>query len=253
MDQMHIRASFIPHTFTQKRGERLFATLLSHPNRETGPTAVTPSHKCSISALRATAPWLKGAGPCVLQKQPLNRKEKDASTMLPIIYLRSLAHLVVEHSRYQLWDLKLTARRCPRATERPMARGADPETSVLLRSVVARTHKTSWRVAMISIPSPWPALTPPESYMETRRKMSADIPTCLQPDIKVSGCLNRKHILLYIRVNVASFCCWYNKVVASSQSEHSATRHNENVAGVRVKDKWVKDLPSIEFTHKNEL
>lgn len=62
-----------------------------------------------------------------------------------------------------------------------MARGADPETSFLLRSVVARTHNTSWKVAMISIPSPWPALIPSESCTETRRKMSLDIPTRFQP------------------------------------------------------------------------
>lgn len=74
---MHTRASFNPPTFTQKKGEKLFATSLSHPNRETGPSAVTPSHKCSISALIATAAWLKGAGPQVLQKRSASEEEGE--------------------------------------------------------------------------------------------------------------------------------------------------------------------------------
>lgn len=40
---------------------------------------------------------------------------------------------------------------------------------------------------------------------------------------------------------------------ASCQSKHSTSRHNENVTGVRVKDKSVNDLPSIEYICKNGL
>lgn len=106
---------------------------------------------------------------------------KGRNYHLSLIFLPSLTHPEVGHCRYQQREVKLTARRCPKATERPMAKGADPETSVLLRSVVARTHNTSWKVAMISMPSPWPALIPSESCMETRRKMPLVIPTWLQP------------------------------------------------------------------------
>lgn len=48
----------------------------------------------------------------------------------------------------------LTASRCPRATERPMARGPEPPRSRRLLSVVASTHSTSCRVPMISMPRP---------------------------------------------------------------------------------------------------
>lgn len=54
----------------------------------------------------------------------------------------------------------LTASRCPRATEKPMARGPEPPRSRRLRSVVASTHSTSCRVPMISMPRPWPEFTP---------------------------------------------------------------------------------------------
>lgn len=54
----------------------------------------------------------------------------------------------------------LTASRCPRATDKPMASGAEPPKSRRLRSVVARTHSTSCRVPMISMPRPWPEFTP---------------------------------------------------------------------------------------------
>lgn len=57
----------------------------------------------------------------------------------------------------------LTASRCPRATEKPMARGAEPPRSRRLRSVVASTHSTSCRVPMISMPRPWPEFTPEAS------------------------------------------------------------------------------------------
>lgn len=62
----------------------------------------------------------------------------------------------VSHLRIPL----LTASRCPRATEKPMARGAEPPKSRRLRSVVASTHSTSCRVPMISMPRPWPEFTP---------------------------------------------------------------------------------------------
>lgn len=54
----------------------------------------------------------------------------------------------------------LTAAKCPRATESPMARGAEPVTSCRLLSVTAMTHRTSWKVARSSMPTPWLALTP---------------------------------------------------------------------------------------------
>jgi hypothetical protein len=60
----------------------------------------------------------------------------------------------------------LTASRCPRATEKPMARGAEPPRSRRLRSVVASTHSTSCRVPMISMPRPWPEFTPGASCRE---------------------------------------------------------------------------------------
>lgn len=111
-----------------------------------------------------------------------------------------------------------------------MARGADPETSFLLRSVVARTHKTSWRVAMISIPSPWPALIPFASCMETKRKeknliflsvftqinkVSRDVVSQFRPlhalpllnnNKNKEGRNHLKHMLLHSRVDITIFC-----------------------------------------------
>lgn len=64
----------------------------------------------------------------------------------------------------------LTASKCPRATDKPMARGAEPPRSRRLRSVVARTHSTSCRVPMISMPRPWPEFTPRASCREEKRE-----------------------------------------------------------------------------------
>lgn len=56
--------------------------------------------------------------------------------------------------------VQLTAAKCPRQTERPMAKGAEPVTSRLLLSVTAITHSTSWKVARSSMPTPWLGVTP---------------------------------------------------------------------------------------------
>lgn len=57
-------------------------------------------------------------------------------------------------------ELRLTAAKCPRQTERPMARGAEPLTSRRRLSVTAMTHSTSWKVASSSMPTPWLGVMP---------------------------------------------------------------------------------------------
>lgn len=72
----------------------------------------------------------------------------------------STSHPPPHHGEDLPWAPTLTASRCPRATERPMARGAEPPRSRRRRSVVANTHSTNCRVPMISMPRPWPEFTP---------------------------------------------------------------------------------------------
>lgn len=57
------------------------------------------------------------------------------------------------------WEVQLTAAKCPKHTERPIARGAEPVTSRRLLSVTAITHSTSWKVASSSMPRPWLGVT----------------------------------------------------------------------------------------------
>lgn len=56
-------------------------------------------------------------------------------------------------------EVLLTAAKCPKHTERPMAKGAEPVTSRRLLSVTAITHSTSWKVASSSMPTPWLGVT----------------------------------------------------------------------------------------------
>lgn len=63
----------------------------------------------------------------------------------------------------------LTATRCPKPTDSPMARGAEPVTSDRCLSVVAKTQRTSWKVAKSSMANPWPTFTPLLSYKKNKR------------------------------------------------------------------------------------
>lgn len=246
------------------------------PTRQMGPTAATPP-RCATSSLFVKVVKERRAMHAAETRSVSEVEGEGRNYHLPIIFLPSVAHPVVGHCTYQLWELKLTARRCPKATERPMAKGADPETSFLLRSVVARTHNTSWKVAMISIPSPWPALIPSESCMETRRKMSPDIPTWLQPvqqsfagstfsigkcrpaqPFLCLGCFclrgKKKKKKMWTEISFEAFAAVLKSrcnqlllviqhdcmVAASSQSECSTTRHNENISGLCMRNKWAR-------------
>lgn len=52
----------------------------------------------------------------------------------------------------------LTPMRCPRVTERPMEIDGDPTLSDRRASVVAKIHKTSWKVRIISTTRPSPGV-----------------------------------------------------------------------------------------------
>lgn len=55
-------------------------------------------------------------------------------------------------------DLKLTANKCPIATENPIAKAIEPVTSVRLESQLAKIVNTNWNVIINSTRSPWPAV-----------------------------------------------------------------------------------------------
>lgn len=72
--------------------------------------------------------------------------------------LSSSLFIVNSSVKMNVFLTSLTAARCPRPTDRPIARGADPVTSLRLLSVTAMTHRTSWSVARNSMAKPLPAL-----------------------------------------------------------------------------------------------
>lgn len=171
-------ASLIPPALPQKKGGETVCHVLVLSHQANGSYCSDSSQMCNLITFCCSHMAQERRAMHAAETRSASEVEGEGRNYhLPIIFLPSVAHPEVGHCTYQLQELKLTARRCPKATERPMAKGADPETSFLLRSVVARTHNTSWKVAMISIPSPWPALIPSESCMETRRKKSLHIST----------------------------------------------------------------------------
>lgn len=80
-------------------------------------------------------------------------------------------------------EVRLTAAKCPRQTERPMANGAEPVTSRRLLSVTAMTHSTSWKVARSSMPTPWLGVTP-LSCERVREKESKTTAVCQSVSVR---------------------------------------------------------------------